>query len=128
MIFVVGGATLPMSKKAEELAFWKCDTCNTFMPNLKQDLKKIQDLVSDMKNEIATPKSIKSQKSKKKSTQDPARRKMDDDKNLVNSTKLEREMGVQTQELTENCKDKEAFDKASESDSTRRKRSKKTTY
>ena len=98
------------------------------MHNLKQDLKKIQDLVLDMKNEIATPKSIKSQKSKKKSTQDPARRKMDDDKNLVNSTKLEREMGVQTQELTENCKDKEAFDKASESDSTRRKRSKKTTY
>ena len=35
-------------EKAKELAFWKCDTCNTFMPNLKQDLKKIQDLrISD---------------------------------------------------------------------------------
>ena len=81
-------------------------------------MKKIQDLVSDMKNEIATLKSIKSQKSEKKLTQNPVRRKMDDDKNVPNSTKVKQEMGVQTQELTENCKNKEAFDKASESDST----------
>ena len=58
------------------------------MPNLKQDLKKIQGLLKDTKNEIATLKSIKSQKSVKKSTQDPVRRKMDDDKNLPNSTKV----------------------------------------
>ena len=43
---------------------------------------------------------------------------MDDTKNLASFTKLKKEMGVQTQELTENCKDKEAFNKASESDST----------
>ena len=43
---------------------------------------------------------------------------MDDDKNLPNSTKVTKEMGVQTQDLTENCKNKEVFDKASESDST----------
>ena len=30
-------------EKAEQLAFWRCDI---FMPNLKQDLKKIQDLWS----------------------------------------------------------------------------------
>ena len=97
---------------------WKCDTCNTFMPNLKHDLKKIQDLVADMMNEIAMLKSIKLQKLEKKSAQDPVRRKIDGHKNLPNSTKVKKEMGVQTQELTENCKNKEAFDKASESDST----------
>ena len=48
-----------------------------------------------MKNEIAMLKSIKSQKSEKKATQDPVKRKMDDNKNLANSKKLKKEMGVQ---------------------------------
>ena len=93
-------------KKATELAFWKCDKCTTFVPNLKQDFMKIQNLVSDMTNTIATLKSIKSQKSEKNSTQDPVRRKIDDDKNLANSTKVKEEMDAQTQELTKTVKTK----------------------
>ena len=71
---------------------------------------------AQLKNEIATLMPIKPQKSEKKSTQDPVRRKMDDNKHSPDPTKVKK-MGAQMQ-VSENSKNKQAFGKTSESEST----------
>ena len=48
-------------------------------------------------------------KAREKINTRPSKKKMDDNKNLANFTKSKKEVGVQMQELTKNCKDKEAL-------------------